>query len=202
MAKISKDELNQRRSLFEAFTGNRGAAVGGESTSVRSMLGTLYGTTRNGQAAIDTREAARRLGVSQRTVQRWIKNDHAPSASHLKDLQKRSRQAATTKRGRARALRRARRQQGPQKQGVKVSVNGTQGPKDYPREGRNSSQKLTPEEYENLLNAYAEGGDTAAMEYLTAVYSEQYVDNWQFNKVADFRISGLSDLDRDDPRAL
>lgn len=40
------------------------------------------------------------------------------------------------------------------------------------------------------------------MEYLAAVYSERYVDNWQFNKVADFRISGLSDLERDDPWAL
>lgn len=101
MAKISKDELNQRRSLFEAFTGNRGAGVGGESTSVRSMLSTLYGTTRNGQAAIDTREAARRLG--RQPTHRPAVNEERPrpSADHLKDLQKRSRHAATTERGRA-----------------------------------------------------------------------------------------------------
>lgn len=202
MAKIPREKLNQRQVMFEALTGTKNSAAAGQGGSVRGMLQGLYGTTRNGQPAVDTREAARRLKVSQRTVQRWIKNDHTPSTDHLKSIQKKSRQAVTTKRGRARAIRRAASTQPSTKEGVKVTVHGSQGPRGYARDNRNATQKLTPEEHEGLLNAYAEGGDEGALNYLSGIYSEKYVDNWQFNQVTDFRMNGLSSTDRDDPRAL
>lgn len=202
MAQIPREKLNQRQVIFEALTGTKNSAAGGQPGSVRGMLEGLYGTTRNGKPTVDTREAARRLNVSQRTVQRWLKNDHTPSTDHLKTIQKRSRQAVTTKRGRARALRRAASTQPSPTEGAKVNVRGTQGPRGYAREGRNATQKLSPEEHQGLLNAYAEGGDDGALNYLSGIYSEKYVDDWQFNSVTDFRMSGLSSTDRDDPRAL
>ena len=200
MAAPDRREIEQRRALFQALTGNEGADVGA-GDNVAGMLRTVYGTVRRGQAVVDTREAARRLGVSQRTVQRWLKNENAPSPEHLAALRKRSRQAATTKRGSARALKRAIATAGFQRDGVRVEVSGMQGPQDYARD-RLSRLKLAPDEYQGLLDAYAEGGDNAALEYLQEVYGEKYVDNWRFNTVSGFRLAGLSSIDRDDPRAL
>lgn len=51
-------------------TGQQGATIG-------QQIGHLYGTTSRGQP--DTRTAAEALGVSQRTVQRWIAADRAPA---------------------------------------------------------------------------------------------------------------------------
>lgn len=202
MVQLPPEKLNQRQVMFEAMTGTRNAAAGGKESSHRGMLQGLYGTTRNGKPAVDTREAAKRLNVSQRTVQRWLKNDRIPSPEHLKEVQKKNRQAVTTKRGRARSIRRAATTRPSPKEGVKVTVKGTQGPKGYARDNRNATQKLTPEEHQGLLTAYADGGDDAALNYLAGIYSAKYVDDWQFNSVTDFRMSELSSTDRDDPRAL
>lgn len=201
MAEISSETLAQRRALFEAITGKSGADVSGQSGNVAGMLQTVYGTTRNGQQVVDTREAAKRLGVSQRTVQRWMSGQNKPAGDHLKALQKRSRQAVTTKRGRERAVKRSAAAQAVKGDGVRVEVSGMQGPKDYARD-RRSGQKLSPDEYQALLEAYAAGGDNGALDFLQAVYSEKYVDNWEFGAVSSFRINGLSAVDRADPRAL
>lgn len=201
MTKISREEAVQRGAMFSAITGTKGAAVTGTSADVRGMLTAVYGTTRHGKDVIDTREAAKRLGVSQRTVQRWLAGQNKPAEDHLKKLQTKSRQSATTKRGRARAVKRAIAAKKIQAEGVRVRVGGTQGPQGYQRD-RNSAQKLSPEEYQGLLDAYAAGGDDGALNYLQAVYGEKYVDNWKFDQVSDFRIDGLSDVDRVDPRAL
>ncbi len=201
MAQLSREELQQRQALFTALTGNAGAQVSGTSSDVRGMLSTVYGTVRNGQPAVDTREAAKRLGVSQRTVQRWIKGENAPAPERLKTIQKKSRQAATTKRGRARAVKRATTSSKFVTEGVRVRVAGDQGPAGYSRD-RSAAQKLSPEEYQELLEAFAEGGEAGALEFLQSVMSEKYVDNWQFNRVNDFRIDGLAAIDREDPRAL
>lgn len=201
MTKITREEAVQRGAMFSALTGTTGASVTGNSNDVRGMLTAVYGTTRRGKDAIDTREAAKRLGVSQRTVQRWITGQNKPSTDHLKKLQTRSRQSATTKRGRARALKRATASKRIQTDAVRVRVGGTQGPQGYQRD-RNSAQKLSPEEYQGLLDAYATGGDNGALNFLQSVYGEKYVDNWKFDQISDFRIDGLSDIDRVDPRAL
>lgn len=200
------DEENtstRRTALFRALTGNTNANVGGGD--VAGMLRTVYGTTRRGEFRVDTREAAQRLGVSQRTVQRWLKSTHAPAPDHFKALQTKSRQAVTTKRGRARAIRRATTgiNAEARQKGASVRIAGNQGPAggdaSYARD-RVTARNLSPEEYEDLLNAYAEGGDAAALEYMQSVWNEKYVDGWAFNSVHDMR---LGEFDaRQDPRAI
>ncbi len=198
-----EDATTRRTAIFRALTGNTHADVGsGKDTA--GMLRTVYGTTRRGEFTVDTREAAKRLGVSQRTVQRWLKGTHAPSTDHLKQLQTRSRQAVTTKRGRARAIRRATTGINAQarEKGANIRVAGNQGPAGgdlgYARD-RITARNLSPQEYEALLNAYAEGGDTAALEHMQSVWSQKYVDGWAFNSVQDMR---LGEFDaRQDPRA-
>lgn len=194
------DDSRQRTALFRALTGNTNANVGGGD--VAGMLRTVYGTTRRGEFRVDTREAAKRLGVSQRTVQRWLKSTHNPSTEHLKTLQTKSRQAVTTKRGRARAIRRATTgiNAEARQKGANVTVAGNQGPGAPYARDRVTARNLSPEEYEDLLNAYAEGGDNAALEYLQSVWSEKYVDGWAFTSVDDMRL-GEYDY-RHDPRAI
>lgn len=200
MAKPTPEDLTQRSVLFGALTGHGKAAVSGTSNDVRSMLATVYGSSRNANG-VDTKEAARRLGVRQRTVQRWIRGDNAPSEEHLKALRTRSRQAATTKRGRARAIKRAIAGQRITPGGVRVKVAGTQGPSGYLRD-RGIQQKLTPEEYQGLLEVYSQGGDNAALDYLQNVLSDKYVDDWRFGNVNGFQVNGVGPNDQaDDPRA-
>ena len=69
----------------------------------------------------------------------------------MKKLSTKARQAVTTKRGRAQAVRRAIANQKPTANGVRVRVSGMQGPKDYSRM-RDIGQKLTPEESAKLLS--------------------------------------------------
>jgi hypothetical protein len=183
--------------MFRALTGNSHADVGGKD--VAGMLRTVYGTTRRGEFAVDTREAAQHLGVSQRTVQRWLKNTHAPKPDHLKDIQTRSRQAVTTKRGRARAIKRATTgiNAVARAKGASIKITGDQGPhgggisglRDTPTARyRSTSRNLNPVEYQQLLDAYAEGGDPAAQEFLQTIWSVKYVDGWTFNSIQSMNL--------------
>lgn len=198
----TQNPVSRRNTLFQAFTGRSGAQTSGKAPGdVRGMLNTLYGTSRQGHAAVDTRAAAKGLGVSQRTVQRWLKNDSKPAGENLAKLAKKSRQAATTKRGRAQAVRRTSNAL-YRKNGVKVEVRGWQGPTNDPEYKRNrrATQNISPEQYEQLMNAYAEAGDEGAMAYLEGVFHEKYVNDWQFNTVDGFSLHSLSDVEQQDFR--
>lgn len=211
------DALMQRNTLFQAISwlGSESepstpGTGGAEASDVAKHLRTLYSTTRTittpggvkkSVTKISTAEAAKALGVSQRTVQRWLKGVHNPKQTVMNNLKKKARQAVTTKRGRQQMVRRARANQRIPMGGVKVSVTGTQGPRDYSRD-RTIQQKLTPEEYENFRSAWAMGGDVAAREYLEAVLSEKYVDDWKIGKISGMSMNGIdAGDDRSDPRA-
>lgn len=205
----------QRNTVFEAFTRQEATPTGaGEGApGVVRMLRSLYSTTRSVKAeggaermitSISTKEAARRLGVSQRTVQRWIKGQHNPSATVMKKLTTKARQAVTTKRGRTQAVRRAIANQKPTANGVRVRVSGMQGPgsKEYSRL-RDIGQKLTPEEFEGLQHAYMEGGDSGALDFLENVLSDKYVENWNIDYLTGLQFDGVGPHDNDgDPRAF
>lgn len=59
-------------SLLEALIG------GPQNPTLKTQIKQTYGTTRHGTP--DTKAAAQALGVSQRTVQRWIKTGKLPSS--------------------------------------------------------------------------------------------------------------------------
>ena len=178
------DALKQRNTLFQAISwlGSESEpstpGTGGAQTSdVAKHLRTLYATTRTvttpggvkkAVTKISTADAAKALGVSQRTVQRWLKGVHNPKQVVMDTLKKKARQAVTTKRGRQQMVRRARANQQIPVGGVKVAVTGTQGPRDYSRD-RTIQQKLTPEEYENFRSAWAMGGARAPRASLEGV---------------------------------
>ncbi|GAA1746736.1 hypothetical protein [Microbacterium paludicola] len=178
------------RAILEGLTG----AAPTSRDDVAGMLQVLYGTTRtrrgdDGQLrevrAVDTREAARGFGVSQRTIQRWLKGASNPRREHKDKLVTRTRQAATTKRGRQRLANRARRN-APGRP-IRVQIRSHQGPSDpsYKRD-RTTRADLSPEAYEELLSAYAETGEEGMREYLAGYFSSgstDYPTDWEFDDI-------------------
>jgi len=184
MSKIDTDAIAQRNAVFEFFTGKDFNDV---TSSPKNMLQHLF-PGKSDRHPIDTKLAAARLGVSQRTVQHWIKGDSKPRPETAKKLADRTRQTVTTKRGRAQMAKRAKAELPGRTR--KVSVNGVQGissdPTDmtYNRNGK-SHQDLTPEEQEMFIDAWANGGDQGALDYLTTVYQRpgEYHAEWRFHGV-------------------
>ena len=106
-----------------------------------------------------------------------------------------SRQAATTKAGRRKAMAAVR--QGPRaRYGSKLSVTGQQGPlrsgTAY-RRRRKITLDLAPAATEEMLAAYEDGGDKGYMAWLEGYASENYLDDWGFDSITDVAV--------DDPRS-
>jgi hypothetical protein len=194
---MDRDEFTPqlRATLFSAVTGRAGD-VSGTSDDVRGMLEAAFGPGPRG--GVNTRAAAKELGVSQRTVQRWLaaegRQRSRPRIDHLKDLTKRARQAATTKQGRRGALSPARKDS-MSRYGAKLVVRGQQGPRragrDYIRY-RRTDLVLDPADVEALRDAYEAGGDKAFMGWMENHFDQNYVDGWAFSRIES--------LDFTDPR--
>lgn len=182
----ASDAITQRNAVFRFFTGQDYSTV---SSSPASMLRYLY-AGKSDRHPIDTKTAAARLGVSQRTVQRWIKGDSNPRPELLKKLTDRTRQTVTTKRGRTQMAKRAKASLPGDRR--TLIVHGVQGlsadPQDmgYNRNG-NSYIHLTDDEQRGLIDAWGNGGDTGALSYLEGIYAQpgRYTDSgtWRFHGV-------------------
>ncbi|MGO1627499.1 MAG: hypothetical protein ACTHX2_01685 [Microbacterium sp.] len=177
--------------LLQNLTGKSHADILSDTMrdSPRSMLQHLYpsGDTKSG---IDTRTAARRLGVSQRTVQRWARYDRIPRDEPLKKLRTKTRQTVTTKRGRAQMAKRVRQTAPATGKNKIITVHGLQGPTDNPQSTGsdrprfgNANLSMTPDQQAALYESWAGGGDEAAQEYLTSLFDGGYVDGWRFHGI-------------------
>jgi hypothetical protein len=175
-----------RSRLFASLTGNQGDVSGEVGGDVRGQLLAAYGTGARG--GLNTRAAAKDLGVSQRSVQRWVRGENRPSGTHQQALAKRSRQAATTRAGRRRSLSHAR-QRRETRYGGRVSVSGDQGPigEEYHRP-RTVSQALDPDAILDMYAAYEAGGDKGLVSWIEGYFSEHYVDEWDIGSISGFTI--------------
>ncbi|WP_426990755.1 helix-turn-helix domain-containing protein [Pseudarthrobacter sp. Y6] len=183
----------RRSTFFAALTGRKGAEVSGKSTNIVGMLQTLFPK----EGKIDTRRAAERLGVSQRTVQRWAKGEQKPKADNLATLNKRARQAATTKAGRAAAVK-SQAQGKLARQGAKITIRGHQGVPGNNAHGdtytrfRSATMKMTPEQMQDLYIAYAEHGDTGLHDFLEQQYSENYgAGQWNMDFISNIDLNEI-----------
>lgn len=185
-----------RGRLFAALTG-RPEAVTGAGADVTGLLQAAFGTGARGR--VNTRAAAAELGVSQRTVQRWIAGEgrqrNRPRADHLKSLRTKARQAASTQRGRRQAIA-STRQSARSRYGARLNIKGVMGPSragtDYLRDRRILLQ-MTPEAVEGLLDAYEQGGDRGLVTWLEGYADREYLEDWTFGTITDFSL--------DDPRS-
>ena len=181
-----------RSTLFTALTGRAGDVSGKADADPAGMLLAAFGEGRRG--GVNTRAAAQGLGVSQRTVQRWLAPEghqrSRPSAGHRKTLTASARRAATTKQGRRRALADAR--DGAKARRItRLSVTGMQGPtvdgKEY-RRYRKVDINLDPDAVESMWGAYEDGGDKGLVSWLAGYAGDEYVPDWGFDSIDDLQL--------------
>lgn len=195
---LSKDptfDPQLRGTLYSGFTGTTGANPGVDPQDITGLLRTVGGTSPRTRTGIDLTRAARILGVSRRTVERWVRTEQTgigqrPSAAHRKTLLTRARQTASTKAGRRAALAAARTSQAAISRGAKLTISGMQGPtsKDYMRD-RVTYSELTPEQLQAALDAYENGGDKGFMAWAAGHWDDRgdgqpgYMEDWRFGQV-------------------
>ncbi|MGQ4519136.1 hypothetical protein ACUH92_08945 [Dermabacteraceae bacterium CCM 9520] len=176
-------------SIFSGLTGRNGNPTGDD---LRSLIIAAFGTNKRGGP--DTRKAAEKIGVSQRTVQRWLagqdrKERSKPRKENLAKIKVKARQASSTKKGRAEAIQ-ERRTMFANRSTVKISVNGMQGPsvggRGYARP-RQVTLDLTRSQADMLFDAYADGGEREFEELLSGHFSDNYVDSWEFRSITGLK---------------
>ena len=193
-----------RGRIFAALTGNGQADVTGKGDDIRGMLMAVGGSSSKTRSGIDLTKAAGSLGVSRRTVERWVKTadtgtGQRPSPTHSKTLAGKARQAASTKAGRKAALSRVRAAK-TFARGARISISGMQGPhaagRDYLR-SRTTQLELDPDAAEAMLNAYEQGGEKGFTAWATSHWgidggdgAPAYLDDWRFESMDNVDIEG------------
>ena len=187
MALSAQAKARQMKAMFEGLTGQKIPDYTAEHPDTREMLKFLF-PGKSDRYPIATGLAAKKLGVSQGTVQRWIRGAQKPRATITKEITKRVRQTVTTQRGRSQLAKRAQAQR-PDKTRT-IRINALQGPSDDPTDKdyvteRYANLEMSPADQQQLYNAWVQGGDAGATDYLTSLYSnpDRYVDGWQFHGI-------------------
>lgn len=177
-----------RSALFQALTGRTADVTGSREGELRGMLMAIGGPSTRTGSGIDLTAAAKQLGVTRRTVERWVTGATErgrPTGKNLTNLVAKSRQAATTQRGRRAALADTRKSQLPS-YGAKLGVTGEQGPtragRDY-RRLRRIDLALDPAEVEAMLGAYEQGGDKGFVSWFEGHADQSYVNDWGIDSV-------------------
>lgn len=183
--------------IFTALTGQKADVSGRADGDLRGMLLAVGGASAKTKSGIDLTAAAKKLGVSRRTVERWVKtaatgSGQRPSPHHAKTLATKSRQVATTKAGRKATLASSTLAKAARNRGARISVSGMQGPRaagrDYLRV-RTTQLELDPADVEAMVNAWEQGGDKGFMTWLGGHYDEEYVPGWSFGGIDDIEIA-------------
>ncbi len=176
-----------RQRLFGALTGRAGDVTGAAGGSITDKLAAAFGPGKRG-AAVNVQAAAKALGVTPRTVQRWISGQiRNPKPGHSRDLTRMARQAATTKAGRRAALA-ATRGDRASRYGATLRIQGTQGPMDYERPKRWANLDLTGDDIDAMRAAYEDGGDKGLMSWTQGWLDQNYVEDWNIQTLDDWDI--------------
>lgn len=177
--------------FFSALSRRSGADVSGTPQGdLRGMLLAAFGSSRRDPSRPDTRAAAAALGVTQRTVQRWLagpeRERSKPKPQTLAQIAQASRKAATTKAGRRAAIAATRKDSRIARRGMRIVIHGIQGLQqgpDYERD-RKTVMQLTPENSNGFFDAYESGGENGALSFLVDHCDEVYgVDSWYFGEI-------------------
>ena len=185
-----------RSALFQALTGRAGADVSGAPTAdLRGMLLAAFGPSPRDPTRPNTALAAQRLGITQRTVQRYLAAEGRerigrPRPDILRRISTAARQAASTQRGRAAAVRDVR-DSGLPRWGMSLTIRGLQGPDpDYQRR-RTVTMNLDPDHAGAFIDAYVAHGENGALGYLADNAEHVYqIESWHFADVTDVDLGG------------
>ncbi len=168
-----------RNTVFAALTGITGDVSGAAGGQLRDMLMAIGGPAKT-KSGINLTEVATELGVTRRTVERWVTTDGTergkPKAATLRTVATKARQASSTQRGRAKALGRGLAGTGVGSRGSGISTYGTRlkvrgfqgviaGGREYLR-NRTIGMDLEPHQVQAMQAAYAQGGDKGFVRWL------------------------------------
>lgn len=187
-------DTQSRSTIFSGLSGRQGAEIGSSGSSLRGMLISAFGTSKRDPSRPDVKAAAKGLGVTTRTVQRWIaaesKQHQKPKASTLGKLTKRARQAVTTRRGRAAAIKAARQKYAS---GVRVTMTGNQGPEAaYARPRTVPFDFSGSEMSQAFFDAYEKGGEAGLMDFLNENSNSAYaVQSWYIDSLDSMTLSDV-----------
>jgi len=201
MAPRTPDQGPVRQAVFTALSGQAGDVSGKVDGPLLDMLRSVGGQSKRTQSGIDLTAAAAKLGLSRRSVERWVRSDLKPSADHAMLLAKKSKQAATTQAGRREATA-ERRVAATAARRVRVSITGMQGP-NIPAKFRNQDHRdrgyirlrttqmvLTPEDAQAMYDAYERAGHKGFMDWAQQHWGANYLEDWSFLEVKDVRLDG------------
>lgn len=153
----------------------------------RDMLRDLYGEGAR-EGSVDTKVAAAELGVSQRTVQRWVKDGKVPGNANGNGVREAHQQWRKGPDGRQAAMN-PRRENRLRNKGTTLRFNGKikiSGDK----RGRNLEIPLKADDAGEMLDALLAGNDDAALDILTDVIGEGYfAGNVAIDELSDFDLS-------------
>ena len=183
------DGSGLRGKIFNALTGLTADVTGRAGGDLRGQLLAVGGPSTRTRSGIDLTRAAKALGVSRRTAERWAAGTQNPSPRVARALATRARQAATTQAGRRAALAGSTTRQAIVSRGARLSITALQGPhtRDYMR-SRTTQLDLDPTDAQGMLDAWEQGGDKGFMSWATNRWGQDYLDDWRFGDVDDITI--------------
>lgn len=173
---------------FTLFTGRAGDISGLPGGALLGQLRAIGGASARTISGIDLTRAAAGLGVSRRTVERWVARERTgvgqrPSPRHAAALAARSRSMATTRAGRVSAMAGTERVASLAR-GAKLTVSAVQGPRsvEYMRP-RTVSVMLDPDQASAMADAWQGGGQRGLMRWTVGHFRQEYTDGWRFGDV-------------------
>lgn len=174
-----------REQMFSFLTGRNG--VGAASGDLDAQLISAFGASRRDTSRPDTAAAAKKLGVSQRSVQRWLAGGGV-RGDHREKIQRTARQAMTTKRGRARALRDSAKAGGAKRPRGRtgIKLGGRQGVTsdlEVNYRARECTVGITDADVEAMQNIWVNHGEQGAAAFLQSHYDEHYAAGWHIQEV-------------------
>ncbi|MBN6778890.1 hypothetical protein JRG19_10145 [Pseudoclavibacter alba] len=199
-------ETTRAERFFRALTGIKDANVAARGNDFRGMLRAAFPSSNSkSQSGIDYKRAAKALGVSPTTVRRWDTNQQTPNKKHDKQLRRRARQSASTKRGRQQIIStHINDLKKTSHNKARISISGLQGPpthdptkpKDAYTRDRITDVDLPWDKYSELMDIYATRGHESALEYIRqALIARDYPFDWEYSQ-----INGIGMGTTDSPR--
>ncbi|MFE2936801.1 helix-turn-helix domain-containing protein [Streptomyces sp. NPDC059278] len=127
---------------------------------------------------LSTKDVAERLGVSERSVQRWASGEGKPRWGNAAKLKNFVRDSPEMRRAQLSNLREAR----IKNQGSRIKVKGemgvTAGGKKY-RRNREIEANLSPDAMSEVMEKWLQGDDQGAMDALHEALGSEYVDGFE-----------------------
>lgn len=187
-------DTDTRTALFTFLTGRDGAAGALTGDRAGQMIA-AFGASHRDPTRPDTAAAAKAMGVSTRSVQRWLAGAGMRPA-HAQTLTAKARQAFTTKRGRERVLRGTTGQAMPRGRNA-ITISGVQGVVSGDTGNyrpRTTTVPMSEDDWTGLRAAWAEHGEAGGLIALQEIYARNYCEGWQFESIEKIDFGFRADL--------